>query len=606
MKKALYRAYRPQTFDAVLGQDHITRVLKNQVQSRTPAHAYLFAGTRGTGKTSCAKILARAVNCLHPVNGNPCNECENCRAILEETTMDVVEMDAASNRRIDDIRELRDNVIYPPTLLKYKVYIIDEAHMITNEGFNALLKIMEEPPEHLIFILATTEMERIPVTILSRTQRYEFKRLELADIEKEVQYVAGEVGLDIYPDALHSIAIAADGAMRDALSLLDQVLASGKTTITQEIVDAVLGTVGYRSLTTLTQAVLADDLPAAFQQVEALLQNGKDAHILLKEWLEYWRLLLLIKGGGASLPLPLDADQRGDMRAMVAPVSISRLLQATQQLIETELWMRKSDFSSVLLEAGIAQLISYSEEASDSPGEKKQIRENDDGKPTSSAPGFTVSESASCEATASEGAEPELKEPIRKKMPAPQKAAQKNSIQAKEETRAEAVTEKKPDAEDPEQNPELWLRRHHAEISEMVIQRALFPPAFMGKYERVIFRRDHFVFIYPEDSIVRSVIEKHASDLSEIYSEIAGKRIFVEFQGTGDMPSADGRDRIPRDGAETPADLKTGSSEVTSSRAYRNRDFGAGEQKPASDSEDEALQLLKEKIPQRLLEIRKK
>lgn len=520
--------------------------------------------------------------------------------------MDVVEMDAASNRRIDDIRELRDNVIYPPTLLKYKVYIIDEAHMITNEGFNALLKIMEEPPEHLIFILATTEMERIPVTILSRTQRYEFKRLELADIEKEVQYVAGEVGLDIYPDALHSIAIAADGAMRDALSLLDQVLASGKTTITQEIVDAVLGTVGYRSLTTLTQAVLADDLPAAFQQVEALLQNGKDAHILLKEWLEYWRLLLLIKGGGASLPLPLDADQRGDMRAMVAPVSISRLLQATQQLIETELWMRKSDFSSVLLEAGIAQLISYSEEASDSPGEKKQIRENDDGKPTSSASGFTVSESASCEATASEGAEPELKEPIRKKMPAPQKAAQKNSIQAKEETRAEAVTEKKPDAEDPEQNPELWLRMHHAEISEMVIQRALFPPAFMGKYERVIFRRDHFVFIYPEDSIVRSVIEKHASDLSEIYSEIAGKRIFVEFQGTGDMPSADGRDRIPRDGAETPADLKTGSSEVTSSRAYRNRDFGAGEQKPASDSEDEALQLLKEKIPQRLLEIRKK
>lgn len=606
MKKALYRAYRPQTFDAVLGQDHITRVLKNQVQSRTPAHAYLFAGTRGTGKTSCAKILARAVNCLHPVNGNPCNECENCRAILEETTMDVVEMDAASNRRIDDIRELRDNVIYPPTLLKYKVYIIDEAHMITNEGFNALLKIMEEPPEHLIFILATTEMERIPVTILSRTQRYEFKRLELADIEKEVQYVAGEVGLDIYPDALHSIAIAADGAMRDALSLLDQVLASGKTTITQEIVDAVLGTVGYRSLTTLTQAVLADDLPAAFQQVEALLQNGKDAHILLKEWLEYWRLLLLIKGGGASLPLPLDADQRGDMRAMVAPVSVSRLLQATQQLIETELWMRKSDFSSVLLEAGIAQLISDSEEASVSSGEKKQIRENSDGKPASSAPGFTASESASCETTVSKTAEPELKEPIQKKMPAPQKAAQKDSVQDKRETKAEAAAEKKPDAEDPEQNPELWLRRHHAEISEMVMQRALFPPAFMGKYERVIFQKDHFVFIYPEDSIVRSVIEKHANALSEIYSEIAGKRIFVEFQGTGDMPPADGRDRISRDGAEISASPKADSSEVISSQAFRNRDFGAGEQEPASDPADEALQLLKEKIPQRLLEIRKK
>lgn len=268
--------------------------------------------------------------------------------------------------------------------------------------------------------------------------------------------------------------------------------------------------------------------------------------------------------------------------------------------------MRKSDFSSVLLEAGIAQLISDSEEASVSSGEKKQIRENSDGKPASSAPGFTASESASCETTASKAAEPGLKEPIQKKMPAPQKAAQKDSVQDKRETKAEAAAEKKPDAEDPEQNPELWLRRHHAEISEMVMQRALFPPAFMGKYARVIFQKDHFVFIYPEDSIVRSVIEKHANALSEIYSEIAGKRIFVEFQGTGDMPPADGRDRILRDGAEISASPKADSSEVISSQASRNRDFGAGEQEPASDPADEALQLLKEKIPQRLLEIRKK
>lgn len=174
MKQALYRKYRPKNFDEVFGQDSITTILKNQIKNNKISHAYVFSGTRGTGKTSTAKIFAKAVNCLNPVNGNPCNECANCRSILTEENMDVIEMDAASNRRIDDIRQLRDQVIYPPTSLKYKVYIIDEAHMITNDAFNALLKIMEEPPKHLIFILATTEIDKIPDTILSRTQRNSF------------------------------------------------------------------------------------------------------------------------------------------------------------------------------------------------------------------------------------------------------------------------------------------------------------------------------------------------------------------------------------------------------------------------------------------------
>ena len=190
MQKALYRAYRPQTFDEVVGQDAIVTALKNQIMTGQIGHAYLFAGTRGTGKTSCAKIFARAVNCLDSHDGNPCNACAHCRAILDETTMDVVEMDAASNRGIDDIRELRETVIYPPAQVRYKVYIIDEAHMITKEAFNALLKIMEEPPSHLIFILATTEPERIPATILSRVQRYEFKRIEPEVIAKRLAMVA--------------------------------------------------------------------------------------------------------------------------------------------------------------------------------------------------------------------------------------------------------------------------------------------------------------------------------------------------------------------------------------------------------------------------------
>ena len=224
MAKALYRQYRPKTFDKVLGQDRVVNVLKNQVKLNKISHAYLFAGERGTGKTSCAKIFAKAINCLNPVDGSPCGKCENCLAIEEETTIDVVEMDAASNRRIDDIRNLKDNVIYPPNKLKYKVYIIDEAHMITREAFNALLKIMEEPPSHLVFILATTEIEKIPQTILSRLQRFEFNKIGRKEIYQQISQILIDKNISMNDDAINLIIKKSNGAMRDALSLLDQVL----------------------------------------------------------------------------------------------------------------------------------------------------------------------------------------------------------------------------------------------------------------------------------------------------------------------------------------------------------------------------------------------
>lgn len=359
MKKALYREYRPQTFDEVRDQDHITRVLKNQVHTGNIGHAYLFSGSRGTGKTSTAKIFSRAVNCLNPQGGNPCNECENCRAILEETTMDVVEMDAASNRGIDDIRELRDHVIYPPAQLKYKVYIIDEAHMITNDAFNALLKIMEEPPSHLIFILATTEIEKIPVTILSRLQRYEFKRIDLQAIEENIAEVAKNLNVEISDEALRSIAIAADGAMRDALSLLDQIYASGETIIDQELVDRIIGTVGFESIYRLTVYVFDNRLKEAVSYIEKMLAEGRDAEHFLNEMIEYFRMLLVYKATESEDLLAVDKNQVTKLADLCSKVSVQRILDSIDILIETDQLMSRSDFPEVILEASVVRLVNH-------------------------------------------------------------------------------------------------------------------------------------------------------------------------------------------------------------------------------------------------------
>lgn len=359
MKKALYRTFRPKTFDEVLDQDHITRVLKNQVKTGNIGHAYIFSGERGTGKTSCAKIFSRAVNCLHPVDGNPCNKCENCRAILDETTMDVVEMDAASNRRIDDIRELRETVIYPPAKLKYKVYIIDEAHMITKEAFNALLKIMEEPPSHLVFVLATTEIDKVPATILSRTQRYEFYRIGLPAIEKEIRMITGQLQVEIEEEAIHGLALSADGAMRDALSLLDQVLATDQRPVTEELVNQVLGSIGLEDVHKLASFILNDDIRGALTHTEDLYQQGKDAHSLSHELILYFQRLLLLAGGVNGRKLNLSSEDREKMEVLAKKTSLNRLVDSLHILIQTDLDMRKADYPEALFEACLVRLLDY-------------------------------------------------------------------------------------------------------------------------------------------------------------------------------------------------------------------------------------------------------
>lgn len=295
MYQALYRQYRPKTFDEVLGQRHITNILKNQIVKENIGHAYLFSGTRGTGKTSTAKIFARAVNCLSPENGNPCNKCEICQGILDESIMDVIEMDAASNRKIDDIRELKDKVIYPPTRAKYKVYIIDEVHMLTTEAFNALLKTLEEPPKHLIFILATTEPQKLPQTILSRCQRFDFKRITSKDLIENMRNICNNLKIDVEDDVLRLIARNTDGAMRDALSLLEQCLAIGETRITYEDAVNILGIVNSQTIFDIVDKVIDKNIEEGLELINQVIENGKDIHQFIKDFLYHFRNLMIVK-----------------------------------------------------------------------------------------------------------------------------------------------------------------------------------------------------------------------------------------------------------------------------------------------------------------------
>ena len=295
MYKALYRKYRPKTFDEICGQEAVTASLKNQVKNNEISHAYIFQGTRGTGKTSAAKILSRAVNCLHPVDGNPCNECENCKQILNESVLDVVEMDAASNNGVDDIRELKEKVIYPPQSLKYKVYIIDEVHMLSKGAFNALLKILEEPPRHLIFILATTEIQKIPTTILSRSQKYNFKRISIDEIKENLKRVTELEGKSCDDEVFTLISKSADGAMRDALSVLDQLLTKNKEHINIDDAMEVLGISSSELLFSLLKALVEKNTSQTLFTIDEIYKEGVDFNTLSSQILSHFRDLLLVK-----------------------------------------------------------------------------------------------------------------------------------------------------------------------------------------------------------------------------------------------------------------------------------------------------------------------
>lgn len=355
--QAIYRKYRPDTFDKVYGQKHITDILKNQIETKNISHAYIFSGSRGTGKTSCAKIFARAINCLNLQDGNPCNKCENCMSSLEESTLDIVEMDAASNRRIDDIRELRDKVIYPPTKLKYKVYIIDEAHMITNEGFNALLKIMEEPPKHLVFILATTEIDKIPQTILSRCQRYEFKMINAKDISDNIKYILNDLNRKMDDDAIELIANKADGAMRDALSILDQVLSIENENITKQDINDILGIVDNTGIFKLVNSIIKKDATEVLYNLYTISHN-KPVENVMDELLNHFRNLLLSKNGLDNIRQN-NTQYNVEYNAQSELITNRQIVESMSIIIEHQKKLKQADNQKALLEILVMRLIDY-------------------------------------------------------------------------------------------------------------------------------------------------------------------------------------------------------------------------------------------------------
>ena len=332
MYQALYRKWRPRTFSDVSGQETVTAALKNELKTGRLSHAYLFTGCRGTGKTTCAKILAKAVNCAHPVDGDPCNECAICRGIDDGTILDVTEIDAASNNGVDSIRDLRDEVAFTPVSGTYRVYIIDEVHMLSAGAFNALLKTLEEPPAHVIFILATTEVHKLPATILSRCQRFDFGRIRPEEIAARITYVATEEGLTVTPDAAMLLARLADGALRDGLSLLDQC-ASVAQHIDMDTVTAVTGMAGQDTLAQLTDCVAAQDAPAALALVDQLYRSAKDMERLCAEWVTYLRNLMVLTSvrevGELIVATP---DELNAMRAEAQKLGLPTILHMMEVL----------------------------------------------------------------------------------------------------------------------------------------------------------------------------------------------------------------------------------------------------------------------------------
>ncbi len=353
---ALYRKFRPLKFEEIVGQEHITRTLKNQIVAGRVGHAYLFNGGRGTGKTSAAKVLARAVNCLNPQNGEPCNECEICKAALAGSLTDIVEMDAASNNSVEDIRSIREEVNFLPTLAKYRVYIIDEVHMLSTGAFNALLKTLEEPPAHVKFILATTEPQKLPATILSRCQRFDFKKISNEDIVKRLEYIAKESNIEITKEALNIIAILSEGAMRDALSILERCLQDGETNIDEDKIKDLVGIPKLTYINAIVKSFIEYNVEEAIKAVDTVLNEGKDLNNMLWEIIKYVKDILVFKATG-KLEIYNQAEIE-DIKKLSEEVSKERLLYIITDLSKLENDMKWSSQKSILFQVEIIKLCS--------------------------------------------------------------------------------------------------------------------------------------------------------------------------------------------------------------------------------------------------------
>ncbi|WP_230931626.1 DNA polymerase III subunit gamma/tau [Priestia sp. TSO9] len=354
--QALYRVYRPQSFNDVVGQQHIIKTLQNALVQEKFSHAYLFSGPRGTGKTTAAKILAKAVNCEKAPIAEPCNECATCRGITDGSISDVIEIDAASNNGVDEIRDIRDKVKYAPSAVRYKVYIIDEVHMLSIGAFNALLKTLEEPPAHVIFILATTEPHKIPLTIISRCQRFDFKRISPEDIVYRMKEVLGSEELEVSEDALYEIAKASEGGMRDALSLLDQAISYSTEKVSLEDVLSITGAVSQAFIVKIVQAIFNENIVEALDSVESLIKNGKDPARFVEDLIFYYRDVLLYQASEENAYLLEKAAVNKEFKELSSKMDSAFIYKVIAELNQTQQEMKWSNHPRVLLEVALVKL----------------------------------------------------------------------------------------------------------------------------------------------------------------------------------------------------------------------------------------------------------
>ncbi|MDR7857422.1 DNA polymerase III subunit gamma/tau [Tissierella sp.] len=517
MYQALYRQYRPKTFDEVLGQRHITVTLKNQIQKENIGHAYLFSGTRGTGKTSTAKIFSRAVNCLNPKAGNPCNECEICKGILDESIMDIIEMDAASNRGIGDIRELKDKVIYPPTRAKYKVYIIDEVHMLTAEAFNALLKILEEPPKHLIFILATTEPEKLLPTILSRCQRFDFKRITTVDILDSMRKICDDLGLEVEDKVLSLIARNSDGAMRDAQSLLDQCTSFSSGRITYEDATSILGMVNSDLILNMVENILDKDLEKVLQSINDIIQEGKDIHQFIKDLVHHFRNLMIMKTSKNPMELiEIDEDSYQRYLSQSKDISLNLILKALDILTTADEKSKWSTQPRIILEMAVIQLTKLDEEMS----LEERVKKLEMGIKTEY--------------------KPSKEEPMRRESISKDRTTQTENEPKKEQTK-EIPSEKEVFVDDGKELQLEMFVRDWESVLQIIKSKKMNIFALLIEGEPVNYEKDLLTIGYKEPfgfhkEAVSSPVNKEF--VEQVFSAHFSKKINIKFEMISDKPKA--------------------------------------------------------------------
>lgn len=355
--QAIYRRWRPTVFDDVIGQEHITKTLKNQIMNDSTAHAYLFCGTRGTGKTSTAKILARAVNCLNPKDGNPCNECDVCKGLLDESILDVTELDGASRNKVENIREIIDDVIFLPTVARKKVYIIDEVHMVTDSAFNALLKTLEEPPAHVMFILATTELNKVPITVLSRCQQFEFRRITNQDLASRMAAILEADGIEAEADALSLVAELGDGSMRDSLSILDKCIGAADGALTYADVVKIIGIADNEAMHDLALDVATGDTKGALEKLDEVIEKGKELGLFAERFIKYLRDILVVQAtGNSDAFLNTSAENKEKIEELTEKFSKERLIRSIDLICSAYNQAKYSGFSRTLYEMALVKM----------------------------------------------------------------------------------------------------------------------------------------------------------------------------------------------------------------------------------------------------------